>query len=88
LLLRDCQEKIQIALFERRRLANFLIFILTGSRPVKTLLKRAADVKKNYFEQITNGVFSFALFPRGKRGDLNFKNDWQKEKVNYGQRDY
>ena len=31
-------------------------------------------------------VYSFELFPRGQRGDLNFKNDWQKEKVNYGQR--
>jgi hypothetical protein len=38
-------------------------------------LKRASAVKKNYYEQITNGFFSFALFPRGQRGDLNFKND-------------
>ena len=43
-------------------------------------------MKKNYYEQITNVFFSFAVFPRGQREDLNFKNDWQKEKVNYGQR--
>ena len=70
-------KKNQIALFERRRLAKIWIFILTGSRPVKTLFKKGdwREKKLDY-----NRIYSFTLIPRGQRGDLNLKNDRQKEK--------
>ena len=35
--------------------------------------------------RLQTGIFIRTISAR-QRGDLNFKNDWQKEKVNYGQR--
>ena len=37
-------------------------------------------MKKKLLRADYKWVYSFELFPRGKRGDLNVKNDWQKEK--------
>ena len=45
-----------------------------------------ATAAKKLLKADNKRVYSFAIYPRGQRGDLNFKNDWQKEKVNYGQR--
>jgi hypothetical protein len=50
LLLRNCQEKIQIVLFVRRLLANFRIFLLTGSRSVKTLFQKGRLTVKKFIK--------------------------------------